>query len=141
MATAVVANNTVFKIGTAGAEPATSVALTESVEIDLGSTNMVPTTVLGDGTKTQLPGTNEPITLTGTLVFDPGDTGHDTIVDAKLGKTKVSAGLYYPNTGATEVYSDGWFTEFSTPAVVDGALKASFTFVGTGAPTYTQAPA
>jgi hypothetical protein len=140
MPTPYVANNTILKIGTAGIEPATAVGLVETVEIDIGATNMVEISPLGAATKSKLPGTNEPITLTGTLIFDPGDANHDTIVDAKLNKTLVSAGLYFPNTDATEVYSDGYFTDLSSPAVVDGSLKASFTFQGTGAPTYTQVP-
>lgn len=132
------ANGTILKIGTAGVEPATAVGDVETGEVDFGSTNMIPTVALGDSTGSMLPGTNDPIRVTGTIFLDPGSTVHDTLVDAKLGKTKISFGLYFPDTGAANIWSDGYVSEFSSPSVVDGALKASFTIQGTGAPTYTQ---
>ena len=140
MAVKYISNTAVFKTGSAGAEPGTTIAQFESGEINLGTINMVDTTGLSDATKTMAPGTKEPIRITGTLRFDPGDNDHDSIVDAMLAKTLISAGIYYPNNATTEVYSDGYITEFSTPFAVDGALNASFTFQGTGAPTYTQTP-
>jgi len=141
MAVKHVANDTVLKYGTAAAEPSTVLDNVKSISPNFGDTNLVGTTALGDGTKSVGAGTNEPMSIEFAMLFDPGDSGHDAIVDAKLAKTLISMGVFYPNTGNTETYSDGFITAISTPIEIDGDLVVNCTFSGSGAPTYTQAPA
>jgi hypothetical protein len=131
------AAGTLFKTGTAGGAPATTIGQVISGDVDFGSLNMIDTTVTTDGTKTNLAGTFEPMSVNVTVVWDPAETGAAAAMTAYLAKTLVSAGLTFPDTGAAVVFSDGYWTNVTAPVAIDDKMQASFTFMGSGARTFT----
>lgn len=127
-----------FKIGTAGGAPATTVGQVRSSDIDFGSLNMVDSTVSTDGTKTNLPGTFEPMSGSVTVAFDGAEAGIAACITAYLNKTLVSFGVTFADAGTAVVYSDGYVTNVTAPAAgVDTLSECTITLMGTGARTYT----
>ncbi len=128
------------KIGsTPGTAPATTLGQVASGSADLGQVNFADLTVIGDETKVHCAGTKDALTLQVVVVFDPDDTNHDAVLDAFLAKTKITAGFTFPNTGASVIWSDGFWKNVTIPLEgPDGKLSATFEFQGTGDTTYTQ---
>lgn len=126
-----------FKTGTAGGAPATTIGQIISGDVDFGSLNMIDSTVTTDGTKTNLAGTFEPMSINVTVMWDPAEAGAAAAMTAYLAKTLVSAGITFPDTGAAVVYSDGYWSNISSPVAVDGKMEATFAFKGSGARTFT----
>lgn len=110
-----------------------------SGNIDFGATNLVDTTTVTDERKLNLPGTMEPLSFDATVQWDPTNAaGQATAMAAYLNKTKVTgATITWPDTGTASVSSDGYWTNVTAPISVDGAMQATFSFKGTGAPTFT----
>ncbi len=128
----------VFKIGTAGGAPATTVGQVRSSDIDFGSLNLVDSTTSTDGTKTNLAGTFEPLSGTVTVAFDGAEAGIAACITAYLAKTLSSFGVTYADAGLAVVYSDGFVTNVSGPAAgVDTLSEVTITLMGSGARSYT----
>ncbi len=128
----------VFKIGTAGGAPATTVGQVRSSDIDFGSLNLVDSTTSTDGTKTNLAGTFEPLSGTVTVAFDGAEAGIAACITAYLAKTLISFGVTYADAGLAVVYSDGFVTNVSGPAAgVDTLSEVTITLMGSGARSYT----
>ena len=132
-----VANGVTVFIGAATVIPA--VALTQITDIspDLGATNMVDTTTIGDGTKTNAPGTHEAMEFSVTLNFDPAEASHATLLTNKAAKTRMTFGIITPDTGAAIFWANGYITTFSMSGGVDSVLTASVTFKADSAYTFT----
>ena len=127
-----------FKIGTAGVAPATTVGQVRSSDIDWGSLNLVDSTVSTDGTKTNVAGTFSPLSGSVTVAFDGADTGIAACMTAYTAKTLVSFGVTYADAGTAVVYSDGFVIGVSGPAAgVDNLSEVTIKFEGSGARTYT----
>lgn len=131
------AQGTLFKTGAAGSAPATTIGQVISGDVDFGSVNMIDSTVTSDATKTNLAGTFEPMSINVTVQWDPAEAGAAAVMTAYLAKTLVSAGLTFPDTGAAVVFSDGFWTNVTAPVAIDDKMQASFTFMGSGARTFT----
>jgi len=128
----------IFKIGTAGGAPATTVGQVRSSDIDFGNLNLVDSTCSTDGTKTREAGTFEPLSGSVTCAFDGAEAGIAACITAYLAKTKISFGVTYADAGAAVVYSDGYVTGVTGPAAgVDTLSEVTITLEGTGARTYT----
>ena len=126
-----------FKIGTAGGAPATTIGQVRSSDIDWGAINMVDSTVATDGTKTNLPGTKEPLSGSVTVAFDGAEAGMAAAATAWTGKTLISFGVTYADAGAAAIYSDGYVTNISGPgAGVDTLSEVTITLMGSGTATY-----
>jgi len=134
------AAGSLIKTGTAGGAPATTIGQVISGSVDFGSLNLVDSTTTGDGRKTSIPGTFEPMGIDVTVQWDPAETGAASAMTSYLAKTLVSAGLTFSNTDASTAISDGYWTNVTAPIAVDDRLQATFTFQGSGAITYTAAP-
>jgi hypothetical protein len=130
-------NGTSLKYGTAGGAPASTAGQVESGDADFGELNMTEVNTLDTSRDEHVPGTHQSFSFSVTVTWDPADVGHAAIMTAYTGKTKVSAGFAYSDTGAAVVYSDGYWTNCTVPVAVNGKLSATFSFRGTGALTFT----
>ena len=132
-----IANGVTVFIGAATVIPA--VALTQITDIspDLGATNLVDTTTIGDGTKTAAPGTHEAMEFSVTLNFDPAEASHATLLTNKAAKTRMTFGVITPDTGNAIFWANGYITTLSMSGGVDSVLTASVTFKADGAYTFT----
>jgi hypothetical protein len=125
------------KIGAAGGAPATTLGQVLSGSVDLGQVNFADLTVIGDETKVHCAGTKDAMTMEVVVLFDPDVTEQDTVLDAYIANTKVSAGVTFPQTAAV-FYSDGFWKNATIPLEgPDGKMTATFSFQGTGPITYT----
>jgi hypothetical protein len=131
------AAGSLFLTGTAGVAPATTVGQVISGDVDFGSLNLVDSTTTADGTKTSLPGTFEPMSMNVTVEWDPAEGGAAAAMTAYLAKTLVSGGVTFADTGGAAVFSDGYWTNVSSPVAVDDKMQATFAFQGSGARTFT----
>jgi hypothetical protein len=131
------AKGAIINTGTKSVAPATQIGQVESGEVDFGELNLINVTTLEDLRKNYVPGTHEAMSMNVTVTWDPALIGHAAAMTAYLNKTEVSAGLTYPDTGAAVVYSNGFWTNVSTPVAVDGKLSAAFNFSGSGELTFT----
>lgn len=125
--------------GTAESAPATVVGQVISGDVDFGPLNIVEATVLGEGRKTGLAGTFEPLKINATVQWDPVTTtvNQDDILTDFLAKTVVSVGVKFGNSDATFIWGDGNWTNVTAPFAVDDRMQATFSFQSTGAVTYT----
>ena len=132
-----IANGVTVFIGAATVIPA--VALTQITDIspDLGATNLVDTTTIGDGTKTAAPGTHEAMEFSVTLNFDPAEASHATLLTNKAAKTRMTFGVITPDTGNAIFWANGYITTLSMSGGVDSVLTASVTFKADSAYTFT----
>jgi hypothetical protein len=130
------AKGSIIKTGTKDSAPSTEIGQVESGEVDLGGLNLTDVTTLEDLRKNYVPGTHEAMTMNVTLTWDPALTGHAAAMTAYLAKTQVSAGITYSDAGAAVVYSNGFWSNVSTPVAVDGKLSATFNFKGSGELTF-----
>jgi hypothetical protein len=132
-----IGNGVTFFIGTAGTAPAVSLTQVTDCSPDLGATNMVDTTTIGDGTKTAAPGTHEGAEFGFTLNFDPSETSHATLLANKAAKTRMSFGITTPDTGAAVFWANGYITTLTLSGGVDSVLTASVSFKADGAYTFS----
>ncbi len=126
-----------IQTGTAGGAPATTIGQVISGEIEFGSLNLIDSTVTTDGTKTNLAGTFEPISLSAVVMWDPAEAGAAAAMTSYLAKTLCAGGVTFPNTGAATVFSDGFWVNVTAPIAVDDKMQATFTFTGSGSRTFT----
>lgn len=131
------ANGASVVYGTAAGTPATALGQVESGDADFGELTMTDVSTLDTTRKDYVPGLHESFSFSCVVTWDPALTGHGAAMTAYLAKTKISAGLIFPDTGAAIVYSDGYWTNVTPAVAVDGKLSATFTFKGTGALTFT----
>lgn len=132
-----IANGVTVFVGTAGVAPATALTQITDISPDLGATNLVDTTTIGDGTKTAAPGTHEAMEFSVTLNFDPSLTDHALLLTNKAAKTRMSFGITTPDTGAAVFWASGYITTLSMSGGVDSVLTASVTFKADSAYTFT----
>lgn len=126
-----------FKTGTAGGAPATTIGQVLSGDVDFGAVTPIDSTTTSDDTDTILPGTFAPLAINCTVEWDPAETGAAAAMTAYLAKTLSSAGLTFPDTGAAVVYSDGYWMNVTAPVAVNDKMQATFTFAGSGPRTFT----
>lgn len=124
-------------IGTAGVAPAIALTQVTGVSPNLGDTNVVDTTTIGDGTKTNTPGTHEGSEFAFTINFDPSEASHATILANKAAKTRMSFGITTPDTGSAMFWANGYCTSFSISGGIDSVLSASVTFSADSVYTFT----
>lgn len=132
-----IGNDILLYIGTAGSAPATAVTQFKNPSFNLGDTTLVDTTTVGDGTKTNKPGTHAPAKLTFTLNFDPSETSHATLLTNKSAKTRFSFGLTTPDTGAAVFWANGYVESFEFSTDSDAPITASVTLTADSAYTFT----
>lgn len=132
-----IANGVTVFVGTAGVAPATALTQITDISPDLGATNLVDTTTIGDGTKTASPGTHEAMEFSVTLNFDPALTDHALLLTNKAAKTRMSFGITTPDTGAAVFWASGYITTLSMSGGVDSVLTASVAFKADSAYTFT----
>lgn len=126
-----------FKIGTAGGAPATTIGQVRSSDIDWGTRNLVDSTVAGEETKTNAKGTREPLSGSVTVAFDGAEAGMAAAATAWAAGTLISFGVTYADAGAASIYSDGFVTGISGPgAGVDTLSEVTITLMGSGPATY-----
>lgn len=127
-----------FKIGTAGGSPGTTIGQVRASDIDWGSLNLVDSTTSTEGTKTNLAGTKEPLSGSVTVAFDGAEAGIAAAASAWAAKTLISFGVTYADAGSAVIYSDGFVTNISGPAAgVDTLSEVTITLMGSGPATYT----
>jgi len=134
--------NSTIKIGTAGGAPSTALGQVISGTVTWGARNMVDMTTVDEDTETNAAGNKAPLSFSVTVAFDPAATApHDTCADAWEAGTLISAGAYFRDGAAAgskpSIYSDGTWTNVSTPISVNGRMEATYEFMGTG--TITRA--
>ena len=117
--------------------PSTALGQVVSGDCDFGEMNLVDVTVVTDTRKEVLPGTHETLKINATVQWDPALTGHGAAMTAYLAQNLVSVGIVFPDTGAAKVVANGYWTNVTAPVSVDGAMQATFAFVGTGPIAFT----
>lgn len=131
------ANGASVVYGTAGVAPATALGQVDSGDVDLGELTMTDVSTLSDTRKDYVPGMHESFSFSCVVTWDPALSGHAAAMSAYLARTKISAGMVFPDAGAAIVWSDGFWTNVTPAVAVDGKLSATFTFKGVGAVTFT----
>jgi len=74
-------------------------------------------------------------TVTFPLVFDPGDSNHQTLLGVFVNRQQRGYKLQFPDPGQTTWYFDAYIDKFSEDMKVAGGIMASVSFVITGEPT------
>lgn len=135
------AAGSLFKIGTAGGSPATTIGQVRSGTIDLPDLGEVDvTTASSDANASNewVPGTFGNLEANVTVAFDGSETGMAAVMTAYTAKTKISFGFIASDAGQATVYSDGYVKSVKgLNGAPNAALEATISLKGTGAFTYT----
>lgn len=116
-----------FLLGVAGGAPATVVAQVRDGSVDLGEVTLVDTTTTTDSTNSQVPGVRESMEGTVTLVWDPSEATHATLMGNYLAKTKTAIGFAVRSNAPADLvkyYGDGYIINVSAPIAVQGGNGA-----------------
>lgn len=130
---------TLFKHGTAGSAPTTTVTQNGNLSAELGEREMVDVTTNDSPSGVREFAANflNSANMTQEFLYDPDNVNHEALRAAHAGGTKISFGFTLPNTGAAIFYADGYVTNFSLPLDMTSALMANFAFKATGPYTFT----
>jgi len=132
------AAGSLFKIGTAGGSPATTIGQVQSGTLDFPDLNEVTLTDITDAAEVWAAGTMGNLEANVTVFFDGSETGQAAVMTAYAAKTKISFGFVAADAGAATVYSDGYVKSVKgLNGGVNTGLVATIHLKGTGAFTYT----
>ena len=112
-----------FLIGAAGGAPATVIAQVRDGDVSLGEVSMVETTTITDTAKTMTAGVRDTMSGSITLVWDPAETTHSTLMTSYLAKTLKGIGFKLNDNTPTAIktwYGDGYITNISAPVASNG---------------------
>lgn len=112
-----------FLIGGAGGAPATVIAQVRDGDVSLGEVSMIETTTITDAAKTMTAGVRDTMSGSVTLVWDPAESTHGTLMTSYLAKTLKAIGFKLNDNTPTAIktwYGDGYITNISAPIASGG---------------------
>lgn len=124
----------------ATASPTTALTGLESLGLNQGDVELLEVTTHESTQREYVDsGLRDTPEISGVIVYDPTDAGHEAIRAAHAARTLYYVTIVLPDSGTAQWACSGYFTKFEIPSVgVRDALKANFTFKVKTAETFTQ---
>lgn len=124
----------------ATAAPTTSLTGLESLGFNPGDVELIEVTTHESTQREYVDsGLRDTPEITGVIVYDPTDAGHEALRAAHAARTLYYLTVVLPDSGAAQWACSGYFTKFEIPSTsAKDALKANFTFKVKSAETFTQ---
>jgi hypothetical protein len=129
----------VFKFGTAGGSPSTTVTQNGDLNCDFGERELVDVTTNDspEGVREHAANFLASASMSQEIVWDPTNSAHSALQAAHASGDKISFGFVLPQVSDTTFYADGFVTNMTIPGAMTSALKASFSFKATGPYTFS----
>lgn len=128
-----------LKHGTS-ATPTTELGGIESVAFNPGDVELIEVTTHESTQREYVDsGLRDTPEISGVILYDPTDTGHESLRAAHAARTLYYLTIILPDGGTAQWACSGYFTKFEIPSTgVREALKVNFTFKVKTAETFTQ---